>query len=219
MSLTQNDVKNIINVIKNYNLEDHDMFNGPEFDNIKLIYGDKYLDIIDQIITEYIYTFYGITMNDIQNIINILKNYTSIDEIDYKCFDDPIFDNFRLIYENNYMDVINYIIKEYFILYHQTGGIIPIVLGVARVGAQVVGKQGLKQLAKRQALKKHKIKRTKAKAKKVKARQAGNLGKAAKYKEKSQRHKKKINRLNEEIEGYATNNNDNDNNNNSCVIF
>ncbi len=214
MEITQNDIQNVINFTKNYTSEDDscdDVFDGPEFSNLKSIFGDNYIDIINVIITNYGNKVYGIkyelTPSDVKNVIDAVKNSDTLGD---SIFDGHIFDNFRLIYGSEYIKIINSIISEYFSSLSQIGGCPPCIaallpaagsagaviapqLGmlvgrqVAIKGAQKVGQRVLMKQLKKKSLKRANSLRRKAKSVKRKAKKIRDLRK----KNKKRKHIKK----------------------------
>ncbi len=214
MEITQNDIQNVINFTKNYTSEDDscdDIFDGPEFNNLKSIFGDNYIDIINVIITNYGNKVYGIkyelTPSDVKNVIDVVKKSDTLGD---SIFDGHIFDNFRLIYGSEYINIINSIISEYFSSLSQIGGCPPCIaallpaagsagaviapqLGmlvgrqVAIKGAQKVGQRALMKQMKKKSLKRANSLRRKAKSAKRKAKKIRDLRK----KNKKRKHIKK----------------------------
>ncbi len=187
MTINLKDIQNVINFVKNYTSEDDscdDTFNGPEFDNLRLTFGDNYLDIINVIVTDYGNKVYGIkyelTPSDVKNVINVIENNININD---SIFDNHIFDNFRLIYGNDYINIIHSIITEYNNSKLQSGGLLPLIpiAGAAasslapQIGMLVgrrVAMKGVQKVAQRALRKKLSLKKRaksiKRKAKKIK---------------------------------------------------
>jgi hypothetical protein len=137
----------------------------------------------------------NLTNNDVNNAVELAKKFivnNDFEELNNNILYGGEFNNFRRIYPDNYVDVIYYIIIEYGDTV-QTGGIIPLILGV--VGRKVGQKVGQKVVTKKlKSVTKKKPKDKKLKDKKSKDK------KSKKYKLKKKLSKRAKGHVEEQIE-------------------
>lgn len=128
--------------------------------------------------------------SDIENVVNLAKkviNDGNLAELHNSILHDTKFDIFRRVYDDDYVDIIYFIILEYGENVHvQEGGIIPIIAGI--VGRKVIGKVAKKGIKK--GLKKTK----KVKKKKIKKKIKKKTPKKKKSKKSSEKAKKHASR-------------------------